>query len=244
MDIENILNDYKSGSIKIADAKKKLSMSWVETATNEIIDINRQARIGIPEIVYAEYKTLQQTIDISAETLKNKPTVIISRSSFNKEIEEHFKFQTSVYNGTRVIVLGKIPEPAFNILLISGGSSDKPVIEEAALTLKALGANALVYEDRGIAHPSRVLQCIKEGIEKEAKACIVVAGMEASLATYAGSLLPMPVIGVPTSIGYGYRNGESALLSMLSSCTPNLAVVNIDGGIRAAIIAYMIGVKK
>lgn len=244
MDIEKILNDYKNNKIDINEAKKKLSLNWIQTTGNSIIDINRQYRIGIPEIIYAEHKSYEQIIDIASDMIKKRPNVIISRSHYNEKLYYHFKEIIKVARGERIIILGEIPKPEFNILVISGGSSDRPVVEEIDLTLKALGANPLVFEDRGIAHPSRVLECIKIGIEKGSKACIVVAGMEASLATFASSLLPLPVIGVPTSIGYGYKSRESALISMLASCTPNLAVVNIDGGIRAAVIAYLIGGNK
>ncbi len=244
MSIDKVLSDYKGGRISLEEAKKKLSLDWIQTSENHIIDINRQNRLGIPEIIYAEHKTPDQVIDIADEMRKKQLNVIISRSNDNRFICDHFKDTSETACGERIAVIGKFPKPSFNILVISGGSSDRPVVEEIELTIKALGAFPLIFEDRGIAHPSRVLEAIKAGIENECRACVVVAGMEASLATFASSLLPLPVIGVPTSIGYGYRNGETALISMLASCTPNLAVVNIDGGIRAAIISYMIGAGK
>ncbi len=244
MEIDKLLLDYKNGMISIEEVKKKISLAWIETTNRHIIDINRNNRIGIPEIIYAEKKPLDTVIEIADKMLEEHTTVLVSRSSYNSELSDYYRNKCGVICGERVIVLGKTPDPSFKILVISGGASDRPVVEEAALTLKALGAEPLVFEDRGIAHPSRVLGCIKEGIEQNCLACIIVAGMEASLATFAGSLLPMPVIGVPTSIGYGYKSGETALISMLASCTPNLAVVNVDGGIRAAIISYMIGVKR
>jgi NCAIR mutase (PurE)-related protein len=111
---------------------------------------------------------------------------------------------------------------------------------ECELVLKAVGVNPVVYEDRGIAHPTRVLEAIKGGIEKDVKAVIVVAGMEGALAPFVASLVPLPVVGVPTSVGYGFRAKEAALTSMLASCAPNLTVVNIDGGLRAAVVAALI----
>jgi NCAIR mutase (PurE)-related protein len=138
------------------------------------------------------------------------------------------------------VIIGELPEPKGNALVISAGAADHTVTYECELILKAVGVTPIVYEDRGISHPTRVLEAIKNGMDKDVKAVIVVAGMEGALATFVASLVPLPVIGVPTSVGYGFRAKEAALTSMLASCAPNLTVVNIDGGLRAAVVAALI----
>ena len=244
MTFDELYNKIQSGEISKQDAQKHFSLDWMETASRYILDVNRGMRTNIPEIIYGEYKSIEQTIELTTNILKEHPRVVISRSKFNNEIAEYFGSKHAVIKSDNVIVIGELPKAEGNILVVSAGAADHPVSEECEIILKAVGVSPIVFEDRGIAHPTRVIEAIKQGIEKNAKAVIVVAGMEGALAPFVASLVALPVIGVPTSVGYGFRAKEAALTSMLASCAPNLTVVNIDGGLRAAVVAALIAKNR
>ncbi len=240
MTFEELFDKIKNGELSKSEAKKHFSLDWIETASRYILDVNRGMRTNIPEIIYGEYKKLDQTIELVKHILQEHPRVVISRSKFNTEIVKEFSSNYPTIYGENVILIGDLPKREGHILVVSAGSADHPVTEECEIVLKAVGVNPLVFEDRGIAHPTRVIEAIKQGIEKDVKAVIVVAGMEGALAPFVASMVSLPVIGVPTSVGYGFRASEAALTSMLASCAPNLTVVNIDGGLRAAVVAALI----
>ncbi|WP_044212333.1 nickel pincer cofactor biosynthesis protein LarB [Saccharicrinis fermentans] len=240
MTFDEIFNKIQAGEISKEEAQQHFSLEWMETASRSILDVNRGMRTNIPEIIYGEYKSLDQTIELASKILNTHPRVVISRSPFNDEVAQHFDNHHPLLKGDKVLVIGELPQAYGHILVVSAGAADHPICEECEIVLKALGVNPIVFEDRGIAHPTRVLEAIKEGIKKNVKAVIVVAGMEGALAPFVASLVSLPAIGVPTSVGYGFRAKEAALTSMLASCAPNLTVVNIDGGLRAAVVAALI----
>jgi NCAIR mutase (PurE)-related protein len=169
---------------------------------------------------------------------------LVSRSPYNQEIISHFTGKYEIRETPYLLAIGKMPRQKGGVLVISAGAADYPVTAECTLALEALGVTPYVFEDRGIAHPTRVLDAVMEGIKQKVSAVIVVAGMEGALAPFVSSLVSLPVIGVPTSVGYGFRAKEAALTSMLASCAPNLTVVNIDGGIRAAVVSGLIAKNK
>lgn len=240
MDFDELYDKIKKGEISKQEAREKVSFEFIETAKRSILDVNRELRTGIPEIIYGEFKTFAQVKDIIDNTFKTGPLVIVSRFKENKKLKSFLSSQVEVISGEHILVAGQLPMPTASVLVISGGAADHPVAEEVEICLKALGIKPIMFEDRGIAHPTRVLDAIREGVSQKVKSIIVIAGMEGALATFVSSFVPLPVIGVPTSVGYGYNSKDSALTAMLSSCTPNLAVVNIDGGVRAAVIASLI----
>jgi len=240
MTFDELFDDIKEGKIDRHQARKHFSLDWLETAQNYIADVNRGARINIPEVIYAEYKSFEQTLEMAHAFLKSHPRVLISRSPHNDELAQSFKKTITVHESENLLVLGDFPSAHGAVLVISAGAADHAIVAEAELTLKGIGVHPLVFEDRGISHPTRVLEAIKEGIKQEVAAVVVVAGMEGALAPFVASLVGLPVIGVPTSIGYGFRAKEAALTSMLASCAPNLTVVNIDGGLRGAVVAGLI----
>lgn len=244
MTFEELYDKISTGEISKTEAKKHFSLDWLETADKYILDVNRGMRTIIPEIIYGEYKNLKQCISISEGILSNKDLVVVSRSKYNAEIKAHFSSKYDILEGENIITIGTIPKSGPSILVVSAGAADHPITEECEIMLRSLGVEPLCYEDRGIAHPTRVIEAIKAGIEKEVKAIIVVAGMEGALAPFAASLVSLPVIGVPTSVGYGFRASEAALTSMLASCAPNLSVVNIDGGVRGAVVAALIAINS
>lgn len=240
MTFDELFDDIQKGKIDRHQARKHFSLDWLETAQSYIADINRGARINIPEVIYGEYKSFDQTLEMAHAFLKSHPRVLISRSPHNHELAQSFKKTITVHESENLLVLGDFPSAHGAVLVISAGAADHSIVAEAELTLKGIGVHPLVFEDRGISHPTRVLEAIKEGIKQEVAAVIVVAGMEGALAPFVASLVGLPVIGVPTSIGYGFRAKEAALTSMLASCAPNLTVVNIDGGLRGAVVAGLI----
>ncbi|PWE01007.1 nickel pincer cofactor biosynthesis protein LarB [Marinilabilia rubra] len=240
MTFDELYDQIASGKMDRDAARQHFSLEWMETARNYIADVNRGARINIPEIIYGEYKTADQTMEMAEAFLSKHSQVLISRSSCHKEIINHFSGQYKIEETPNLLAIGERPPERGNVLVISAGAADHPVTAECALALKALGVKPHVFEDRGIAHPTRVLDAVIEGMKQNVSAVVVVAGMEGALAPFVSSLVPLPVIGVPTSVGYGFRAKEAALTSMLASCAPNLTVVNIDGGIRAAVVSGLI----
>jgi pyridinium-3,5-biscarboxylic acid mononucleotide synthase len=244
MTFDELFDKIKAGELGRQEAKKHFSLDWLQTAQNYIADVNRGARINIPEIIYGEYKTHSQTIEIADALLARHPRVLISRSPHNSSIADYYTGRYQILESPNLIVIGDLPKARGTVLVISAGAADHPVVAECEHTLKAIGVEPIVFEDRGIAHPTRVLEAVKQGMENDVSAVIVVAGMEGALAPFVSSLVPLPVIGVPTSVGYGFRAKEAALTSMLASCAPNLTVVNIDGGVRAAVVAGLIAKNR
>jgi len=244
MTFDELFDQIQQGDLSKEEARRHFSLDWMETASRYILDINRGMRTNIPEIIYGEYKTLEQTVELTEKILEEHPRVVVSRSPFYKELDLHFKDRFPVLWSVNATVIGEMPETKGTVLVISAGSADHPVTYECEVILKAVGVRPVVFEDRGIAHPTRVLEAVKTGMEQDVSAVIVVAGMEGALAPFVASLVPLPVIGVPTSVGYGFRAKEAALTSMLASCSPNLTVVNIDGGLRAAVVAALIAKNR
>jgi hypothetical protein len=240
MTFDELYEQIAGGKMSKDEARRHFSLEWMETARNYIADVNRGARINIPEIIYGEYKTADQTIELADALLTRHSGVLVSRSPHQATLVDCFNDRYSVRETPLLLAIGEFPEPKGHVLVISAGAADHPVASECSLALEALGVNPVVFEDRGIAHPTRVLDAVMEGMNKKVAAVIVVAGMEGALAPFVSSLVPLPVVGVPTSVGYGFRANEAALTSMLASCAPNLTVVNIDGGIRAAVVAGLI----
>lgn len=245
MTFDELFDQISAGKMDRNEARQHFSLEWMETARNYIADVNRGARINIPEIIYGEYKTADQTIEMARAFLTKHDRVLVSRSAHTTEIVSHFSQDYPIRETPLLLSIGSLPEEKRgNILVISAGAADHPVTSECALALEALGVNTHVFEDRGIAHPTRVLDAVMEGMKNNVTAVVVVAGMEGALAPFVASLVPLPVIGVPTSVGYGFRAKEAALTSMLASCAPNLTVVNIDGGIRAAVVSGLIAKNR
>ena len=240
MNIDTLYSKIQAGEISKEELRQQISLNYTETARDAILDTHREMRTGIPEIIYAEHKTFEQVTDIAQTILLEKDMVMISRYGDNEKLVDYFSDSYITHSVDNLVVVGALPEQQSGVLVISGGAADHKLAAEAELALKALGVNSFLYEDRGIAHPTRVMDAIKEGLENNIKAVIVIAGMEASLATLVSSMVAMPVIGVPAAIGYGSRVSETPLYSMLQSCTPNLTVVNINGAMRAAVVSSLI----
>jgi pyridinium-3,5-biscarboxylic acid mononucleotide synthase len=231
------------------------------------VDLDRRRRCGFPEVVFGQGKTTEQLCSIFGKLVEHGEDVLATRIDAEQAAGLSAAFRNGRYNAVaRTFRLPRSasnkstaeprtlnPEPSFNlpapnperapwVAIISAGTSDLPVAEEARETLDWMGCRVTMIHDVGVAGPHRLPSRLAEF--QDADAVVVVAGMEGALPSVVGGYVPCPVIGVPTSVGYGANfGGVSALLSMLNSCAANVAVVNIDAGFKAAYLAGMISAR-
>ncbi len=212
------------------------------------LDIYRDKKCGIPEVILAEGKEPKWVAELLIAMTKEKGIAIATRvdkECFKEIKRKHKNFRLKHYAKARMVVISKsgykFKMGNGRVGLVAAGTADIPVAEEARCTMELLGCRVITAYDVGIAGMHRLFAPL-EGMLKEKIACIVVvAGMEGALPTVVKSLVDIPVIGVPTSVGYGYGGkGESALMTMLQSCSPGLVVVNIDNGFGAGCAAALI----
>jgi NCAIR mutase (PurE)-related protein len=241
-DVLHILEQVEQGALSAQDALLKLRMEPFEDIGFAKIDHHRSLRQGVAEVIYGAGKTPEQIRAIAAAMLeKERRTILITRMS--KEAAEYVgkTCPLSYDEAGRVGIIGDLPEPdgIGRIVVATGGTSDIPVAEEAALTAQALGNEVVRLYDVGVAGLHRMLGHLEDIMS--ARVIIAIAGMEGALASVIGGLADCPVIGVPTSVGYGASmHGLSALLAMLNSCASGVSVVNIDNGFGAGYLASMI----
>jgi len=212
------------------------------------IDVNREVRKGVPEIILAEGKTTEDTVQIALKMLE-KGRAIISRAD-KKQIEAIQKAipadsTLNVNDKARMIVIKKrsyhVERTGGRVGILAAGTADIPVAEEAKIITGEMGCEVLAAYDVGIAGIHRLFPPLKEMVEKDVDVLIVVAGREGALPSVVSGLVDIPVIGVPTSVGYGFgEKGLAALMAMLQACSLGLSVVNIDGGVAAGIMAALI----
>ena len=246
MELEEILESLNDGKITPTKAKKLLSLYSIEKIENFAqIDIGRKSRKGIPEVIFGENKEISDIKKIIQTVLKKSNSVLISRikkKDLPKVISfaKRLKLKTEVgRNSTTVLIYKKpIKKDKGKIGILSAGTSDIGVAEEARLMAESMNCMCICNYDVGVAGIHRIFPVLKKFIEDDVDSVIVVAGMEGALATIVSSMVDVPVIGVPTSVGYGYgQKGVAALASMLQSCSLGLTVVNIDNGIGAGAFA-------
>lgn len=240
----SILNDFKNGNISDNEVILKIKEAPFEDLGFAKIDHHRAIRQGIAEVIYGAGKTPEQILKIAQAAIKaGQKTVLITRMKeeaaelLKKEMGSVFSYDQL----SRVGICGNLPEPdgLGKIAIVTGGTSDMPVAEEAAKTCEAFGNEVVRVYDAGVAGIHRLLSNLDTIMS--AKVVIAIAGMEGALASVVGGLVDCPVIAVPTSVGYGASfGGLSALLSMLNSCASGISVVNIDNGFGAAYQASMI----
>ena len=252
MNIEQIFQSLQDGKISPSKAKKLLSLYSIEKIGNIAqIDTGRRNRKGIPEVILAERKELPDLKKIIKKTLTKNNEVLISRikqKDYTKILEFAKKNKYKIKNGKNTTALliykNKIKKLGGKVGIIAAGTSDIGVGEEARLVCESMNCDCLSSYDVGIAGLHRIFPVMKQFIESEVDVIIVVAGMEGALASIVSSIADIPVIGVPTSIGYGYgEKGVAALASMLQSCSLGLTVVNIDNGVGAGAAAANIANK-
>lgn len=245
MDLTEILESLDLGKINVSKAKKLLSLYSVEKIEDFAkIDVSRKLRRGIPEIVFAEKKELSDLKKIIITLTSKADSVILSRINkdhYKKILTFSKKNKLKIYTGkntTTILYSKKLGSTGGKVGILTAGTSDIGVAEEARLVCESMGCKCICSYDIGIAGIHRLFPVIKKVIREEVDVIIVVAGMEGALASVVSSLVDIPVIGVPSSVGYGYgEKGVAALASMLQSCTLGLSVVNIDNGIGAGAFA-------
>jgi len=202
------------------------------------IDLGRSARIDIPEAVYCAGKTTDQCVTIVAEMLeRGADTVVATRAS--AEQRDALAELSPVAATERTLMWRPRPATGSSVAVVSGGTSDLPVAEECRLTLHGLGHDAHLVTDVGVAGLHRLTGALPQIDDHDV--IVAIAGMEAALATVLAGLVPQPIVAVPTSTGYGSSfEGITALVSMMASCSPGIAVVGIDNGYGAACAAHRI----
>jgi len=246
LNIEQIFQSLQKGKISPSKAKKLLSLYSIEKIGSIAqIDTGRKNRKGIPEIILGERKQLLDLKKIIKKTLSKNNEVLVSRikkKDYSKILEFSKKNKYKIKKGkntTALLIYKKnIKKTGGKVGIIAAGTSDVGVGEEARLVCESMNCDCLCSYDVGIAGLHRIFPVLKQFVESEVSAIIVVAGMEGALASIVSSIADVPVIGVPTSIGYGYgEKGVAALASMLQSCSLGLTVVNIDNGVGAGAAA-------
>jgi pyridinium-3,5-biscarboxylic acid mononucleotide synthase len=245
-EIEKLLNEIREGTRSVDEALEVLKNFPYTDLGYARIDHHREIRTGYPEIIYCAGKTIEQVTGIFRVMAEKENNVMGTRAS--SEMYDAVKKITSdavFYAEARIIsVCKKVPETAdSSIAVITAGTSDIPVAEEAAVTAELLGNKVVRIYDAGVAGIHRLVDKLPE--IRKCRVIIVIAGMEGALASVVGGLVDKPVIAVPTSVGYGANfGGISALLAMLTSCSSGVTVVNIDNGFGAGFSASMINKMK
>jgi len=241
-EIKKLLRDVSRGKISNQKAFQKLKDLPYQDIGFARVDHHRQLRKGFPEVLYCPGKTLEQIVAIAGIIISAGSTLLATRATQEiyvalKKIYPHLRFDKAA----RVIFTQrkKITANRGLILVITAGTSDIPVAQEAAVTARIMGNRVKILSDVGISGIHRLLS--ERKLLRRAKIIIVVAGMEGALASVVGGLVKCPIIAVPTSIGYGANfKGMAALLTMLNTCSPGLVVVNIDNGFGAGYFASLI----
>lgn len=241
-DIRSLLEGIQNGSVSVDAALLRLKQQPFEDIGYAKVDMHRKIRQGAGEVIYGGGKTARQIIGILTAMLDHgQQNVLITRLDAEKAaaVQEHHPI--TYHPEARIGILGQMEAPhgMGTIVVATGGTSDVPIAEEAALTAEFLGNDVLRLYDVGVAGIHRLLSHSAELMR--ASVIIAIAGMEGALASVIGGLVDCPVIAVPTSVGYGASfGGVAALLSMLNSCASGTAVVNIDNGFGAGYMASTI----
>lgn len=256
MELVDILKSLELGKISVTKAKKLLSLYSIEKIEDFAkFDVGRKLRRGIPEVIFAEKKQFIVLKKIILGATSRSDCILVSRvnkdqykSLISFAQRNKLKIKTGK-NTTSLLLFKKLSSSGGKVGILTAGTSDIGVAEEARLMCEAMGCECICSYDVGIAGLHRLFPIIKKMVREEVCAIVVVAGMEGALASIVSSLIDIPVIGVPSSVGYGYgEKGVAALASMLQSCTLGLSVVNIDNGIGAgafaANVANRITMKK
>ena len=251
-DLKEILEQLKSGQISIEEATRAINLFGLDVINKEVrMDLGRLVRKGIPEIIFTENKSPDMVLKIVTSMMESHQAILLSRvldkhlSLLKPSLENIYDLiistETEPYTVTIKQKQYTFGLPSSQIGILTAGSSDIPIAEEAAAIARLMGVEVFSFYDVGVAGVHRLFEPLKTLIEKEVKCIVVIAGMEGALPTIVSGLVKVPVIGVPTSMGYGYGgDGTAALMTMLQSCSQGLVVVNIDNGINAGATAALI----
>ena len=233
-----VLKQLEAGKLTAEGALKELKHLPYEDMSFAKVDHHRSLRQGIPEVVFAQGKTAGDVVKIARAIYKKSRSLMITRAT--EGICDRLKIKEATFHERSGLVLaGARKTKKGRVAVVSAGTSDIPVAEEAALTASFLGSRVTTIYDVGVAGIHRLMDQRKH--LESARAVVVVAGMEGALPSVVGGMTDRPIIAVPTSVGYGTSfGGLSALFAMLNSCVPGIAVMNIDNGFGAGCLAHKI----
>lgn len=242
MNLESLLTQVADGSLSPENALQAIRSSAETDIGFAHVDLHRMQRRGFPEVIYCPGKTADQIIAIMRSLSKAGQNSFATRATPEQFAAVQRVFPDARHHvSARAITLdvAPLPAPQGRVLVLTAGTSDIPVADEAALTAERLGAAVTRLYDVGVAGLHRLLHHL-DAI-KQARVIIAVAGMEGALPSVVGGLVDVPIVAVPTSIGYGaHLHGWTPLLAMLNSCSPGISVVNIDNGFGAGVCAALI----
>jgi NCAIR mutase (PurE)-related protein len=236
--IKGILHSVRKGTVSVEDALGQLKHLPYEEMKFAKVDHHRRLRQGVPEVVFASGKTVSQVAAISRTMHKRSGSFLITKAT--KEISDALGIKDAVfYESSGVIAVGGAKKKKGSVLVLTAGTSDMPVAEEAAVTASFLGSKVNTVYDVGVAGLHRLID--NSSLMRKARVIVVVAGMEGALPSVVGGMTDKPIIAVPASTGYGTSlGGLTALFAMLNSCVPGIAVMNIDNGFGAGCLAHKI----
>ena len=239
--IRKLLEQVRGGELNVEDAFSQLKDLPYEDMGFARLDTHRAMRKGYPEVIFCPGKTIDQIVKIFERMARHDGRVMAARATAEAADAIKAKFPQAVYHeSARIVTLGSAtPSGKGTVLVMSAGTADIPVADEAAVTAETLGSKVERLFDVGVAGIHRLLD--RRETLFAANVLVVVAGMDGALPSVVGGLVSRPVIAVPTSIGYGASfGGIAALLTMLNSCAPGVTVVNIDNGFGAGYTAHMV----
>ncbi len=240
--LREILEALRDGRLDVEDALRHLRGFPVRDLGHTQLDTQRELRCGRPEVIYGAGKTPEQILEISVALLEHHDRLLVTRISPEAAALVQSRLPRAVHrqlSRTLAVEPANGTEDEGLVIVVCAGTSDLPVAEEAAVTARLFGARVEQLTDVGVAGIHRILSRAEK--LREARALVVVAGMEGALPSVVGGLVEVPLIAVPTSVGYGASfGGLAALLAMLNSCAAGVAVVNIDNGFGAGVIAARI----
>jgi pyridinium-3,5-biscarboxylic acid mononucleotide synthase len=246
--IEDLLQTLLAGELTLADAQQQLEQQLRQPVTAHLadtqLDLERSRRCGYPEVIYAEGKTPATLVELFARLRDAGQDALATRVSDEQIRVLHERFDDIIINRlSRTVRWGAQRPPQGRVMVVTAGTSDRPVAEEALETLRWMNTGCELIVDVGVAGPRRLLAELPrlEG----ADAIVVAAGMEGALPSVVGGWVDCPIIAVPTSVGYGAAfGGVAALLGMLNSCAANVCVVNINAGFKAGYMAGLIARRR
>jgi hypothetical protein len=241
-EIEKLLRAYKSGEVEMSEAARLLRDLNYEDIGYARVDHARAERQGFPEVVFGAGKTRAQIVGIVERLVRRSPNVLVTRTDEGTFGEVRNVATDAEWHESARLIRIQRDRTAFGlgeVAIVTAGTSDIPVAEEAALTAEAMGNEVRRIWDAGVAGIHRILA--ERALLQRARVIVVAAGMEGALPSVVGGLVGVPVVAVPTSVGYGASfGGVAALLGMLNSCASNVTVVNIDNGFGAGFVASLI----
>ncbi|MGC8817107.1 MAG: nickel pincer cofactor biosynthesis protein LarB [Candidatus Hadarchaeum sp.] len=247
--LKDVLKKLQRGEITLEEAERRLSALNIRKIRDLArIDLGRACRTGVPEVVFAEGKDPETVVGAAAALAKANGYALITRANRTQIARIRGElgrvFEVEINRPARAVLIRRkghvFPEEG-KVGILAAGTADVPVAEEAAMAARVMGCKVLKAYDVGVAGIHRLFEPLEHMVKEGVSALVVVAGMEGTLPSIVSSLVDVPVIGVPTSIGYGVGvKGVGALITMLQSCSPKLAVVNIDNGFGAGVFAAAI----